>query len=279
MADIRIDTSLLTYTKFVIPGVTPEVVDGAASILLALEPGAYDFQQPGSSARFAFRVTSLGTIDYDTRNDTFLSGRGRTALIVQGHSIILDSAQLSHSILPMVVGAQALAPGRHQLTLVPAAGYGFQPASGIVADFTLTVTADGVVVVDPRFAGFARVDGRTAIITGWRITLDTRTLSHSILPMMLSFTGGHLPPGMHDIAVLPAAGYGLVSAGIADVIFHLAVDGRMVVDPRYAGLAHVSGRTLIVGRGAPMNTTRLIAIPSRRPQRPAQANQFVLRLC
>ena len=62
--------------------------------------------------------------------------------------------------------------GTHEFTYIPAAGYGFQPASGIVADFRFDVDVDGQVVVDPRCAGFAQATGRTLTISGYRITID-----------------------------------------------------------------------------------------------------------
>ena len=79
-------------------------------------------------------------------------------------------------------------------------------APGLVADFTLTVEADGAVVVDPRFAGFAEVSGRTVTIKGYRVTLNTSALSHALLPF-LSGWGQHLSPGTHEMTLVPARGY------------------------------------------------------------------------
>ena len=45
----------------------------------------------------------------------------------------------------------------HEITLIPASGYGFLPVAGVVADFSFGVDVSGQVVIDPRFAGFARV--------------------------------------------------------------------------------------------------------------------------
>jgi hypothetical protein len=247
MPNIRIDTSNLTYPNFVIPDVTG-VVDGCDSILLSLEPGTYNFQQSGSFADFTFRVTSSGTIDYDTRNDAFLSGRGSATLIIRGFSITLDSTRLSHSILPTVFGADTLAPDRvHQLTLVPAVGYGFQPASGIVADFRFDLDASGEVVIAPRYGGFATASGQTLTISGYQVTIDTRALSHDLLLLVLG-ASVHFSPGSHDITLVPGAGYGFVSGSGVNADFTLTVeaDGTVVVDPRFAGFAEASARTLTI---------------------------------
>jgi|GEM_PF-1594568 hypothetical protein len=166
MTDIRIDTSSLTYTQFLIPEVSSDFVDGADAATIRLEPGVYGFQQiSGSVANFRFEVTPDGVIDYDVENEEFLDGRGTTTLIVRGFKITLDATALSHDLLPMVARASILPrDSAHELTLVPASGYGFQSASGIVADFRFDVTTDGQIVIDSRYAGFARAHGRTLII-------------------------------------------------------------------------------------------------------------------
>ena len=53
----------------------------------------------------------------------------------------------------------------------------------------------------------------------------------------------------HELTFIPAAGYSFQPmAGMADFRFDVTVDGQVVVDPRFAGFAHASGRTLIIGR-------------------------------
>ncbi len=246
----QIDTSALTNTQFIIPGVTPGPVDGAHGTLVSLKPGAYKFQQQGGSfADFDFSVTLDGTFDYDTRNDAFLSGRGSETLIVRGFPIAVDSTRLSHALLP-VFGAAALTPDRiNHLVLLPAAGYSFISASGVSADFTFGVKVDGTVVVDPRFAGFAQASGQTLTIKGYRITLDTRALSHALLPLLLDWAGGNLSPGRHDLTIVPGtSGYEFISASgiVADITLMVKADGTIVVDPRFAGFAQASGQTLTI---------------------------------
>jgi hypothetical protein len=246
MIDIRIDTSSLTYTQFLIPELSSEFVEGADAPTIRLEPGVYGFQQKsGSAAKFRFEVTPGGLIDYDTANEEFLDGRGTTTLAVRGFTITLDARPLSHDLLPMVVGATTLPRDRtHELTLVPAAGYGFQPAAGIVADFRFDVDVDGQVVVEPRYAGFARATGRTLTLSGYRITIDGRQVSHALLPVsMLGEMSVLSADRTHEFTYIPAVGYGFQPASGALADFHFAVDvnGEVVVDPRFAGLRRRAG--------------------------------------
>ena len=63
------------------------------------------------------------------------------------------------------------------MTLLPAKGYQFMPAPSIFTDFTLTVEADGAIVLDPPFAELAQVSDSRVTIKGYRVTLDTSALS------------------------------------------------------------------------------------------------------
>ncbi|WP_328876363.1 hypothetical protein OHT76_43525 [Streptomyces sp. NBC_00287] len=66
MAEIRIDSSGLTFTKFSVSGHSPDLVDGAGVPVLALAPGVYGIEQvPGRPARFEFQVTQEGIVAYD----------------------------------------------------------------------------------------------------------------------------------------------------------------------------------------------------------------------
>ncbi|OAS86950.1 MULTISPECIES: hypothetical protein [Metabacillus] len=254
MMEIRIDTSSLTYTQFLILGVPSVLMEGAAAPAIQLEPGEYGFlQQSGLPANFTFKVTADGLIDYDDTYEGFLDGRGTNTLIVRGFSITLDARSLSHDLLPMVAGADVLSRERtHDLTLVPAMGYGFQPASGIVADFHFGVTVDGQVMVDERYAGFSEVNGSfrsTLIINGYRITIDGRALSHDLLPVSMLGNSDILPrERTNEFTYIPAAGYGFQPAAgiVADFQFHVTTDGKVVVDERYAGFAVGRGRTLTI---------------------------------
>ena len=120
----------------------------------------------------------------------------------------------------------------------PRPGYGFQPASGIVADFRFDVNIDGEVIVDPRYTGFAEATGLTLTLRGYRVTIDAQQLSHDLLPLSML---GPVPVLSHaqanDVTYIPAAGYGFQPASgiVADFRFDVTIDGELMLDPRYAG--------------------------------------------
>ena len=127
----------------------------------------------------------------------------------------------------------------HEFTYIPAAGYGFQPAAGIVADFRFDVDVDGQVVVDPRYAGFATASGRTLTINGYRVTIDGRALSHDLLPLLLGWTGGALSnASTHELTLVPAVGgYTFLATDGSGNLFTLTldIDGTVSVSPAGTG--------------------------------------------
>jgi hypothetical protein len=238
---IAIDATRLSFQWFLIPGVTDGPTDARRVQVVQFVPGKYNYQfQSGVQVDFTFTVTPQGTVDYDTRYDAFLSGRGSVTLIVRGFPIAVDSTRLSHAILP-VFGSSALKPDRiNQLVLLPAAGYSFISASGVSADFTFGVQTDGTVVVDPRFAGFAQASGQTLTIKGYRITLDTQALSHALLPLLLDWAGGNLSPGRHDLTIVPGtSGYAFLFVdGTGRVLnFTLGTDSTITIKPSDTGVS------------------------------------------
>jgi hypothetical protein len=126
MPNIRIDTSNLTYKRFSILSQNATLVERSTVAELSLPSGTYTFQQPGVAADLIFDVTPDGLVNYSVAHDSFLIGRGTGTLVVRGFSIILDARPLSHDLLPLINGASILPRDRtHELTLIPAAGYGF----------------------------------------------------------------------------------------------------------------------------------------------------------
>ena len=176
-----------------------------------------------------------------------MSGRGTSTLVVRGLSIILDATFLSHNLLPTVSGAGSLPRDRtHEMHLLPATRYGFYVERGILADFLFGVDANGQIIVDSRFAGFAQADGRTLRILGYRLTLDGRALSHDLRPIVIE---SFLPRDLtHELTLIPAFGYAFQPASgiVADFFFDMDVSGQIVIDPRYRGFATVSGRSLTI---------------------------------
>ena len=182
-------------------------------------------------------------MDYDVSNDAFLSGRGSATLIVRGFSVTLDTRALSHDLHPLGWAGGDLSPGTHAITLMPGKDCAFVSASGIVADFTLTVEADGTVVVD-RPSGFAEVSGQTVTIKGYRITLDTRTLSHDLRPLLLGWAGGTCRRNpRHHTRAREGLCMHLGQRDRRDFTLTVEADGTVVVDPP-AGFAEVNGATV-----------------------------------
>jgi hypothetical protein len=250
MASISINTSQLTFQKFLIPEQGSEWIQGAGAPTLHLEPGNYSFHvAPGLAASFQFTVTPAGIIDYPDANDAFIHGRGTTTLDVSGFPVTLDARSLSHDLLPLnIVGASPLGRGAvHQLTLVPASGYGFQPAAGIVADFRFGLGIDGKVTLDPKYAGFAQASEQTLTLNGYQVTIDGRHLSHDLLPLnMLGNSTVLKRDTTNQFTYMPATGYGFQPAAgiVADFRFGLGIDGKVTLDPKYAGFAQASEQTL-----------------------------------
>ncbi|PSR18281.1 hypothetical protein C8255_08160, partial [filamentous cyanobacterium CCP3] len=211
MADIRIDTSRLTYTQFLIPQLSSAPIDGANTPTIQLAPGEYSIQQVlGLPASFSFQITPDGLIDYDTASDGFLSGRGTTTLLIQGFTITIDGSALSHDLLfqSLLGNSDVLSRNQtHELTFLPAAGYSFYTASGIAADFRFDLDVTGQVILDPRYAGFATANGQTLTLTGYRITIDGSALSHDLLFQSLLGNSDVLSRNQtHELTFLPAAG-------------------------------------------------------------------------
>ncbi|WP_406088855.1 hypothetical protein [Streptomyces sp. NBC_01013] len=249
-AEIRIDSSGLTFTKFSVSGHGPDLVDGAGAPVLSLAPGVYGIEQvPGQPASFEFQVTQEGFVEYDAANDAFLGGRGTSTLILRGFPVTLDGRALSHDLEALLKGSAArfARSTAHELTLLPAEGYGFLLARGF-ADFRFTVTPDGQVSLHPDHVGFAEVSGRTLTIHGFKVIIDARALSHDLNPELLGWTAGPLSRAtVHELTLMPSQQYMFTLArGMADFHFAVTPDGRVVLDPRYSRFAVASWRTLTI---------------------------------
>ncbi|MFI0226016.1 hypothetical protein [Streptomyces lydicus] len=93
----------------------------------------------------------------------------------------------------------------HELTYIPAAGYGFQSATDTDADFRFGIDVDGRVTVDSRYAGFARAVDRTLTIDGFKVTVDARTLSRDLVPASLFDSEIVLSRGhINELTLIPA---------------------------------------------------------------------------
>jgi hypothetical protein len=247
MADIRIDTSRLTYTSFLIAGQTPALVDGSGAPTILLPPGTHTFVQVGPG--FQFEVTQSGRVDYDPANDQFLEGRGTSTLVVTGFEVTVDLTALSHDLQPNL-GATAPRLTRDAprvLQLLPGT-YSYLLARG-VADFGITLDRAGQLSFsDPALAGCATITGRTLRITGYPVTFDLTALSHDLAAELFNNPDNVLPRQTPRVLnLLPGSYMYVLARGVADFTITVTRDGRIVlVPPSLISCMRVRGRALII---------------------------------
>ncbi|WP_328876362.1 hypothetical protein OHT76_43520 [Streptomyces sp. NBC_00287] len=248
MAEIRIDSSGLTFTKFSVSGHSPDLVDGAGAPMLALAPGSYGIEQiPGRPARFEFQVTQEGFVEYDAANDAFLGGRGTSTLILRGFPVTLDGRALSHDLEAFLKGsaAQFARSTAHELTLLPAEGYGFVPGPRVVVPL-FDVGVDGAVHLTETVAQCGSVgvspDGTPLVtIHGITVTIDGRALSHDLEPFLNGNTEQLPRTNINQLVLIPAQGYGFVPGPRVIVpAFDLNPDGTITLTPTTAQCATTS---------------------------------------
>ncbi|MER7540556.1 hypothetical protein ABTX77_38185 [Streptomyces sp. NPDC097704] len=254
MAEIRIDSSGLTFTKFSVSGHSPDLVDGAGAPVVSLAPGVYGIEQiPGRPASFEFQVTQGGLVEYAPANDAFLGGRGTSTLILRGFPVTLDGRALSHDLEVFLKGSTArfARSAVHELTLLPAEGYGFVPGPRVVVPL-FDLNPDGTVHLTESVAQCGSVgvsaDGTPLVtIRGFTVTIDGRALSHD-LRLFLDGNDAVLSRATtHELVLIPAAGYGFVLArGFADFRFTLTPEGQVSLHADHVGFAEASGPTLTI---------------------------------
>jgi hypothetical protein len=250
MPTIHIDTSQLTNPSFLIPGQTGWI-SGATSPPVVLPAGIYHFQQvSGFYADFTFEVKTDGTVSYTDDCAAFLGGRGTSTLVVSGFTVRIDGTALSHGLMVLGITGGFLEPSStHDVRLVPASGYGFQPGSGTVAALFFKVDLSGNVVIDPKYMGFAAASGSTLTIAGYKVVIDGTSLSHDLLPIMMDFGGGFLSRlTTHTLTVIPSSGYSFQpgSGIVASLSWGMDTSGNLLVAAQYAGFASVIGNTLTI---------------------------------
>ena len=250
---------------------------------VTLVPGSGYVFQAGHAAvgNWSFGVNAEGSVTLDAALTGFAMARGRT-LTIRGYPINIDARALSHDLVPLPPQAPLLPRTRvNQLTLMPATAYLLQGNVGAIASWTYQVTVDGNVKLDPDFS-FATALGNTLTITGHRITIDGRALSHDLLllPVGLPFLSR---AETHAVTLMPAdymfqAG----NAAVANWTFGVGKDGNVTLDPTLASFATASGSSLII-RGHTISidgralSHDLIPLPPSEPVLShAQINQLTL---
>jgi hypothetical protein len=80
-------------------------------------------------------------------------------LVLQGWPIQIDGRRLKNDLVPILARLSEAPLSRatiNTLTLLPAAGYGFYPGAGLVADSWFDVTRDGTLKFSVLYAGFCK---------------------------------------------------------------------------------------------------------------------------
>ncbi|WP_311315032.1 hypothetical protein [Streptomyces naphthomycinicus] len=248
MAEIRIDSSSLTFTKFSVSGHSPDLVDGATAPAVSLDPGIYGIEQiPGRPASFEFRVTQEGLVDFDAAHDAFLGGRGTSSLVLRGFPVTLDGRTLSHDLEAFLHGSSAqLERGTsHELRLLPAGSYGFVPGPRVVVPL-FDVDVSGAVRLTETATRCGSVgtsaDGTPVVtIRGFKVAIDGQALS-SDLEVFLNGNSQRLPrTNINELVLIPAQGYGFVPGPRVVVpAFNLNPDGTITTTSATAQCATTS---------------------------------------
>ncbi len=223
--EIAIDATALSTSLFIIPGQTGPLPSDSTQ-LLDLPQGTYNIQVGSGSllvGPFDFDVTSAGTIDFDAEFESFLSGRGTSALTINGHYVNVDATALSSTLfaLPSTFGLNTPidATVTQPLTLIPAT-YGFLVGSGQVATFRWTIAINGAIEYDAEFDDFLGGRGSdTLVVNGHSVRVDARGLSGTAIAIASTF-GLNLPIDSSTIIPLnlvPIGGGYLFQVGSANI--------------------------------------------------------------
>ncbi|MFF8407563.1 Ig-like domain-containing protein [Streptomyces sp. NPDC015684] len=217
----------------------------------------YQLRLGDGTTAAVFDVHEDGTLDFAPEYDAFLDGRGGHHLTVRGVPVDVDARALDHPLTLGLPGAVSLPPDRvHSLRLLPAAAYRLRVDAGAADGYLdFSVTSDGQVelALDGEAAGIAEAAGSTLRVQGRTVTVDGRSLSHSLLPVGVpdDEAGVFLSPStVHRLTLLPAIGYAFHAApGVAaDFSYTVRADGTVDYDASCDRFLTGRGtRTLVVG--------------------------------
>ncbi|WP_051794769.1 peptidoglycan-binding protein [Streptomyces sp. NRRL S-87] len=242
----------------------PTLVSGSPHDLLLLpRPG---YRLDGGAGRLDFAVGTDGVVRLGPEAEGWAAA-GDGSLTVRGRTVRIDGRELLHDLLPTGIrGSVFLSRDAvHTRTVLPGAGYGFQPGAGVVADLSFGVTGDGEVTLDPEYAGFASAEGDTLRVWGRDVRIDGTSLDHVLVPTGLRGNAVTSLPResvntIRVVPTLPGYGYGFQpgSGVVADLFYGVTRDGGLALDPKYAGFASVEGNELTVrGRTIRIDGTAL----------------------
>jgi hypothetical protein len=234
---IKIDATPLVYHYFIIPGVTSSWVDSRSVQSFNLAPGEYSFQ-----IDFTFRVTPLGTIEFDVAYNGFLGGRNTSTLTIGGLSVRLDARYLSGSGVLLVIPTTDWI-SYSTVRMVPASYYSVQQGSGVVADFSFKLGVDGhwaySAAYDVASGGFLAGAGTSTLaFYGYPLLVDARASGGTGVTVQTIWGMPFSPTSVEYANLLPAQYFALqVRSGIvSQASFSLSPSGTFTIDPSATSL-------------------------------------------
>ncbi|HXJ34158.1 MAG TPA: hypothetical protein VMS22_08965, partial [Candidatus Eisenbacteria bacterium] len=177
-ASITVDATVLSAPFFVVDG-SGAITNGSPTVLdLTVGPHTFD---PGPLG-FAFDVTVLGTVDFDSSLDAYVSGRGTSTLTVTGFAIAVDATAMTAPSFNIERGNVAPLTSTATVAtvhLLPGAYGEFNCGAGSEStSFPFTVTTAGLLDLNPSLDAY--VSGRgtsTLTVTGFPITVDATAMT------------------------------------------------------------------------------------------------------
>jgi hypothetical protein len=209
---VRLDGTALDH------GLYPMIAGSTAFLMpdhvheLTLTPSAQYGLQPGSGlvANFHFGVDRDGHVIVPAQFGSFASGDGTDTVTIAGFTVTIDGRSLSHDLFPMLprlVNDFLPRTTTNPLTLIPAAGYGFQPGSGIVADLSFTLGTDGLLDFPASCDGFMSGRGTSTLqIGGYPLLVDATQADSELLTIANIPIPADTPRFLFAVLV-PATGY------------------------------------------------------------------------
>ncbi len=206
--------------------------------LVLLPASHYGFYATsGVVAEFEFRVNLEGKVEIDPAFAGFAEVEGSHRLVLHGYPIQIDGRRLTNDLVPLLDPATPLSRAIvNTLTLLPGAGYGLQPGSGLVADSWFEVTLDGTLQYSPSYDGFLEGRGSSTLtIFGYPVVVDARHADDELASLVDTGQRAQTPYMLFGV-LLPCDRYRLQtltasSDGIFTHTFRLSSNGTVTVDP------------------------------------------------
>ncbi|GHF36289.1 Ig-like domain-containing protein [Streptomyces griseosporeus] len=210
-------------------------------------PPCTTYRLDGPAGGFDFGLSADGTVMLEP--DAVFAEAGPNQLTVRGFTITIDQSRLDHQLLPGGPNGSFfgfITGGTRDLAVIPADGYGFQPGSGVVTDWSFCVSSDGHLTLDPRFTEFVTIggpEGKTLIVRGHTVYIDCRNLKQDLRPLAPASEPRLIPSGeVTPYTAIPAHNYGLATDScVVNMMFDITEEGQVAVNPAYSGFAHVDG--------------------------------------